>query len=47
MHWRLATRDVFQAMFAAGYAAVRLQVNEHWNDYIFVKKASLALGGNK
>ena len=47
MHWRLATRDVFQAMFAAGYAAVRLQVNEQWNDYIFVKKASLALGGNE
>lgn len=46
MHWRLETRAVFQAMFAAGYAAVRIQLNEQWNDYIFVKKQTLALGGN-
>jgi len=47
MHWRMETRKVFQAMFAAGYVAVRIQKNEQWNDYIFVKKETLALGGNE
>ncbi|WP_431027821.1 GNAT family N-acetyltransferase [Lysinibacillus sp. LZ02] len=46
MHWRLATRNVFETMFANNYAAVRIQKNEQWNDYIFVKKETLALGGN-
>lgn len=45
MHWRLETRKVFQSVFAAGYTAVRIQKNEQWNDYIFVKKDTLALGG--
>ena len=47
MHWRMETRKVFQAMFAAQYAAVRIQQGEQWNNYIFVKKDTLALGGTK
>ncbi|MER2154837.1 MAG: GNAT family N-acetyltransferase, partial [Solibacillus sp.] len=47
MHWRLAVRETCQALFAAGYTAVRLQQQEAWNEYIFVRKDSLALGGIK
>lgn len=46
MHWRLATRHVFQKLFAAGYAAIRLDQHAQWNAYIFVRKQTLALGGN-
>lgn len=46
MHWRLETRKVFQAMFATGYVAVRIQQQEQYNKYLFVKKETLALGGN-
>ncbi len=45
MHWRLAVRKACTALFTAGYAAVRLQQRESWNEYIFVKKEMLALGG--
>jgi predicted GNAT superfamily acetyltransferase len=45
MDWRLQTRALFQGLFKAGYAAVRLQPSETYNEYIFVKKESLALGG--
>lgn len=45
VHWRMESRKVFQAVFVAGFTAVRIQKNEHWNDYIFVKKDTLALGG--
>lgn len=43
MQWRFATRDAFEKLFAAGYAAVRLEQQELCNHYIFVKKASLPL----
>ncbi|RUL50476.1 GNAT family N-acetyltransferase [Lysinibacillus antri] len=46
MQWRMESRKVFESVFAAGYTAVRIQKNEQWNNYIFVKKDSLALGGN-
>lgn len=46
MHWRMETRKVFQSLFAQGYTAVRIQKKENWNEYIFVKKNTLALGGN-
>lgn len=45
MHWRLQTRKACTALFQAGYAAVRLQKQDHYNEYIFVKKQTLALGG--
>lgn len=45
MDWRLQTRAQFQKLFKAGYAAVRLQPYETYNEYIFVKKETLALGG--
>lgn len=45
LDWRLQTRALFQRLFKAGYAAVRLQPSETHNEYIFVKKESLALGG--
>lgn len=38
MQWRFATRDAFEKLFAAGYAAVRLEQQELCNHYIFVKK---------
>ena len=47
IHWRMATREVFKAVFAQGYIAVRIEVKEHWNEYLFVKKESLALGGKQ
>lgn len=45
LDWRLQTRKQFQRLFQAGYAAVRLQPHETFNEYIFVKKYTLALGG--
>lgn len=47
LRWRLITRTLFQQLFAAGYVAVALQQHEHWNEYIFVKKETLAIGGSK
>lgn len=46
MQWRMATREVFQALFSQGYIAVRILIREQWNDYLFVKKEMLVLGGN-
>ncbi|MCT6925584.1 GNAT family N-acetyltransferase [Metasolibacillus sp.] len=43
LHWRLATRKIFQELFAAGYAAVRIEKQSQWNQYIFVKKSALTL----
>ncbi|MDN3014670.1 GNAT family N-acetyltransferase [Paenibacillus sp. BSR1-1] len=45
MDWRTQTRTQFQRLFKAGYATVQLQPNETHNRYIFVKKETLALGG--
>jgi len=45
MNWRLVVREACTALFATGYAAIRLQQRENWNEYIFVKKETLALGG--
>lgn len=47
MHWRTVTREVFQALFSQGYIAVRIVVKEQWNEYLFVRKETLALGGNR
>lgn len=47
MHWRFATRVLFQRLFAAGYTAVRLEQQPAYNQYVFVKKETLALGGNE
>lgn len=47
MHWRFSTRRLFNQLFAAGYAAVRLEQQEQYNNYIFVKKEALPLGGNE
>ncbi|MEG0383700.1 MAG: GNAT family N-acetyltransferase [Solibacillus sp.] len=46
MHWRMMTRKAFVALFSQGYVAVRIAIGEQWNDYIFMKKETLALGGN-
>ena len=45
MHWRLKTRAACEALFAAGYAAVRIKKQNNYNEYIFVKKQTLQLGG--
>lgn len=45
MHWRLAVREACQALFSAGYTAVRLQKQSQWNEYVFVRKDSLTIGG--
>ncbi|WP_066072404.1 GCN5 family acetyltransferase [Neobacillus soli] len=45
MDWRLQTRIQFQRLFNAGYAVVRLQPDETYNEYIMVKKEMLSLGG--
>lgn len=47
MHWRLATREAFTALFAQGFIAVRIAVGERMNDYLFVKKETLSLGGQQ
>lgn len=46
MHWRMTTRKAFVTLFSQGYAAVRIAIGEQYNEYIFVKKETLALGGN-
>lgn len=45
MHWRLEVRAACEALFAAGYAAVRIKKHDNYNEYIFVKKQTLAFGG--
>ncbi|MER1985715.1 MAG: GNAT family N-acetyltransferase [Solibacillus sp.] len=45
MHWRLQIRAACESLFATGYAAVRIQKQQNYNEYIFVKKQTLALGG--
>lgn len=45
LDWRLKTRDVFQQLFAAGYAAVQLIPGKYSARYIFVKKDTLNIGG--
>lgn len=45
MDWRLQTRELFQNLFEAGYAAVRLKPYENYGEYIFIKKDILDLGG--
>lgn len=45
-HWRMETRKVFQTLFAQGFTAVRIQKQQQWNEYIFVKKSMLNLGGD-
>ncbi|MFD1387251.1 GNAT family N-acetyltransferase [Oceanobacillus oncorhynchi subsp. oncorhynchi] len=45
MDWRLKTRELFQNLFEAGYAAIRLAPYENYGEYIFVKKDILDLGG--
>jgi predicted GNAT superfamily acetyltransferase len=45
LDWRWQTRAQFQKLFQAGYAAVRLKPYETYNEYIFVKKETLELGG--
>ena len=47
MHWRLEVRKACQNLFAAGYTAVRLQKQPNYNEYLFVRKTTLSLGGNK
>lgn len=47
LDWRMNTRDVFQKMFQAGFAAVDLQVLAQHAAYIFVRKESIKLGGNE
>lgn len=45
MHWRLEVRAACEALFTAGYAAVRIAKQPTHNEYIFVKKDTLPLGG--
>lgn len=45
LDWRLQTRKQFQQLFQSGYAAVRLIPYDNYSQYIFVKKATLDLGG--
>ncbi|WP_077602671.1 GNAT family N-acetyltransferase [Oceanobacillus sojae] len=47
MDWRLQTRELFQKLFTAGYAAVQLKAYENYGKYIFVKKDILDLGGDQ
>lgn len=47
LDWRYKTRTIFQNLFAAGYAAVKLIPRENLATYIFVKKETLKLGGNE
>lgn len=45
LDWRMTTRDLFQDLFSAGYAAVQLIPGEYTARYIFVKHNTLQLGG--
>ena len=46
LEWRMNTRNIFQKLFAAGYAAVHLIPRKYTAQYIFVKRNTLQLGGN-
>ncbi len=45
LDWRFKTRYLLQRLFAQGYAAVQLQQQEHYNEYVLVKLEALALEG--
>ncbi|WP_152657125.1 GNAT family N-acetyltransferase [Oceanobacillus sp. CFH 90083] len=47
LDWRLKTRELFQKLFQAGYAAVRLKTYEDYGKYIFIRKDILDLGGQQ
>ena len=47
MDWRMITRKVFKVLFSKGYIAVRVTVGERWNEYLFVRKETVELGGKK
>lgn len=47
LDWRLQTRELFQKLFQNGYAAVHLKKNDTHAAYIFVRKDTLKLGGEK
>ncbi|CAM4336293.1 GNAT family N-acetyltransferase [Lacicoccus alkaliphilus] len=45
LEWRMKTRERFKALFAAGYAAVRITPYEKHAEYIFIRKDGLKLQG--
>lgn len=45
LDWRLQTRKQFQALFAAGYIAVRLIQHETYSQYILIRDNPLQIGG--
>ncbi|MFE3575233.1 GNAT family N-acetyltransferase [Lysinibacillus sp. NPDC059133] len=45
LEWRFKTRHILQRLFAQGYAAVQLQQQEHYNEYVLVKLETLSLEG--
>ncbi|WP_166626321.1 GNAT family N-acetyltransferase [Jeotgalicoccus sp. S0W5] len=47
LNWRLKTREIFQALFKAGYAAVHLYPEDDTATYIFVPITSLNLEAYK
>lgn len=47
LDWRFKTRRILQQLFAQGYAAVQLQQQENYNEYVLVKLETLGLEGVK
>ncbi len=47
LDWRFKTRHILQQLFAQGYAVVKLQQQEKYNEYVLAKKNSLTLEGEK
>ncbi|MDD1505054.1 GNAT family N-acetyltransferase [Lysinibacillus sp. CNPSo 3705] len=47
LDWRFKTRYLLQRLFAQGYAAVQLQQQEYYNEYVLVKLETLDLEGVK
>lgn len=45
LDWRFKTRYLLQRLFAQGYAAVQLQQQEYYNEYVLVKVETLDLEG--
>lgn len=45
LDWRFKTRNILKQLFSAGYAAISLQQQEYFNEYVLVKKAALNLEG--
>jgi len=45
LDWRFKTRYILQRLFAQGYAAVQLQRQENYNEYVLVKLETLGLEG--